>query len=70
MSGNDQISLRTEIHWFGMVYCSLHNLRNYSRIALDRVSGLSPLFMIAGVLLGSVAAFWGLFKMVKQFIKQ
>ena len=39
-------------------------------IALDRVSGLRPLFLIAGVLLGSVAAFWGLFKMVKQFIKQ
>ena len=38
-------------------------------IALDKMSGLSPLFMIAVVLLGSVAAFWGLIKMVKQFIK-
>ncbi len=33
-------------------------------IGLDRVTGLAPLFAIVGVLLGSVAAFWGVYKMV------
>lgn len=32
---------------------------------LDRVSGLSPLFTLLGVLLGTVAAFYGLYKMVR-----
>tara|TARA_A100001037_G_scaffold301294_1_gene330459 strand:+ start:619 stop:819 length:201 start_codon:yes stop_codon:yes gene_type:complete len=38
-------------------------------IGLDRWSGLSPLFTLIGVLTGSIVAFWGLIKMVKQFIK-
>ena len=32
---------------------------------LDKVSGLTPLFTLLGVLLGTVAAFFGLFKMVR-----
>ncbi len=31
---------------------------------LDKVSGLAPLFTLLGVLLGTVAAFYGLYKMV------
>lgn len=33
-------------------------------ILLDRGTGLSPLFAIIGVILGSVAAFWGVYKMI------
>ena len=33
-------------------------------ILLDRVTGLSPLFAIIGVILGSVLAFWGVYKMI------
>ncbi len=33
-------------------------------IWLDRLSGLSPLFTLMGVLLGTVAAFYGLYRMV------
>jgi F0F1-type ATP synthase assembly protein I len=31
---------------------------------LDRLSGLTPLFTLLGVLFGTVAAFYGLYKMV------
>ena len=31
---------------------------------LDRLSGLTPLFTLLGVLIGTVAAFYGLYKMV------
>ena len=34
-------------------------------IWLDRFSGLTPLFTLLGVLLGTVAAFFGLYKMVR-----
>ena len=34
-------------------------------IWLDRLSGLTPLFTLLGVLLGTVAAFYGLYKMVR-----
>ncbi len=34
-------------------------------IWLDRISGLTPLFTLLGVLLGTVAAFYGLYKMVR-----
>jgi F0F1-type ATP synthase assembly protein I len=44
-------------------------LGTVSGVALDKLSGLSPLFMVLGVMVGSIAAFWGLIKMVKQFIK-
>ena len=37
-------------------------------IWLDRISGLTPLFTLLGVLLGTVAAFYGLFKMVRPLI--
>ena len=37
-------------------------------IALDRLSGLTPLFTLLGVLLGTVAAFYGLFKMVRPLL--
>ena len=33
-------------------------------ILLDRATGLSPMFAIIGVILGSVAAFWGVYKMI------
>ncbi len=33
-------------------------------IGLDKVTGLSPLFTLIGVVLGSVAAFWGVYKMI------
>lgn len=33
-------------------------------IWLDRLSGLTPLFTLLGVLFGTVAAFYGLYKMV------
>ena len=38
-------------------------------IMLDRVSGLTPLFTLLGVLLGTVAAFYGLFKMILPLIR-
>jgi F0F1-type ATP synthase assembly protein I len=31
---------------------------------VDRLSGLTPLFTLLGVLIGTVAAFYGLYKMV------
>ena len=34
-------------------------------IFLDRLSGLTPLFTLLGVLFGTVAAFYGLYKMVR-----
>ena len=34
-------------------------------IWLDRISGLTPLFTLLRVLLGTVAAFYGLYKMVR-----
>ena len=37
-------------------------------IWLDRISGLTPLFTLLGVLLGTVAAFFGLYKMVRPLI--
>ena len=33
-------------------------------IGLDKVTGLSPLFTLIGIVLGSVAAFWGVYKMI------
>ena len=33
-------------------------------IVLDRLTGLSPLFAIIGVILGSALAFWGVYKMI------
>ena len=33
-------------------------------IGLDKVTGLTPLFTITGVVLGSIAAFWGVYKMI------
>ena len=37
-------------------------------IWLDRVSGLTPLFTLLGVLIGTVAAFYGLYKMVRPLL--
>lgn len=33
-------------------------------IGMDRLTGLSPLFAIVGVILGSVVAFWGVYRMI------
>ena len=33
-------------------------------IGMDRLTGLSPLFALVGVILGSVLAFWGVYKMI------
>ena len=37
-------------------------------LALDELLGTKPLFMLLGILLGSVVAFWGLFKMVQPLL--
>jgi F0F1-type ATP synthase assembly protein I len=37
-------------------------------LGLDRLSGLTPLFTLLGVLLGTVAAFYGLYKMVRPLL--
>ena len=36
----------------------------FGGIWLDKVSGFTPLFTLLGVLMGTVAAFYGLYKMV------
>ena len=41
-----------------------------SGVAADRMLGLAPLFTIIGVLTGSVVAFWGLYRMVKQIVNK
>ena len=33
-------------------------------IGMDKLTGLSPLFAIVGVILGSIVAFWGVYKMI------
>ncbi len=33
-------------------------------IGLDKAAGTSPWLLLAGVILGSVAAFWGVYKMI------
>ena len=33
-------------------------------IVADRLTGVSPLFTIVGVILGSVIAFWGVYRMI------
>ena len=33
-------------------------------IGLDRAAGTSPWLLLVGVILGSVAAFWGVYKMI------
>ena len=37
-------------------------------VALDRLLGLAPLFTLLGVLFGTVAAFYGLYKMVRPLL--
>ena len=37
-------------------------------ILLDRLLGLAPLFTLLGVLFGTVAAFYGLYKMVRPLL--
>ena len=37
-------------------------------LALDRAVGLTPLFTLVGVVLGSIVAFWGLYKMVQPLL--
>ncbi|MBI2936532.1 MAG: AtpZ/AtpI family protein [Chloroflexi bacterium] len=37
---------------------------------LDRWLGTQPLFILVGVLVGSIVAFYGLYKMVLPFLKQ
>ena len=37
-------------------------------IWLDGLSGLAPLFTLLGVLIGTVAAFYGLYKMVRPLL--
>ena len=37
-------------------------------IALDKLLGLTPLFTLLGVLIGTVAAFYGLFKMIRPLL--
>ena len=37
-------------------------------LKLDKLLGPAPLFMLLGTVLGSVVAFWGLFKMVQPLM--
>ena len=37
-------------------------------LALDGLLETKPLFMLLGILLGSVVAFWGLYKMVQSLM--
>lgn len=37
-------------------------------VALDKLVNLAPLFTLLGVLLGTVAAFYGLYKMVRPLL--
>ncbi|MCH8744688.1 MAG: AtpZ/AtpI family protein [Chloroflexi bacterium] len=37
-------------------------------VLLDKLTGTLPLFTIVGTVLGSVAAFWGMYKMVLPVI--
>ncbi len=37
-------------------------------LGLDRLTGTAPLFTLLGTVLGSIVAFWGLYKMVLPVI--
>ncbi len=37
-------------------------------VFLDKLAGTEPLFILLGIILGSVVAFWGLFKMVQPIL--
>ncbi len=37
-------------------------------LGLDKLVGITPLFTLLGTVLGSVLAFWGLYKMVRPVI--
>ena len=37
-------------------------------LGLDKLAGTIPLFTLLGTLLGSVVAFWGLYKMVQPLL--
>ncbi|PKB83150.1 MAG: hypothetical protein BZY88_02905 [SAR202 cluster bacterium Io17-Chloro-G9] len=37
-------------------------------VGLDKLLGTTPLFILLGTLLGSVVAFWGLYKMVQPIL--
>jgi F0F1-type ATP synthase assembly protein I len=37
-------------------------------VALDKAIGTTPLFLLVGVVLGSIVAFWGLYKMVQPLL--
>ena len=37
-------------------------------LKLDKLLGPAPLFMLLGTVLGSVVAFWGLYKMVQPLL--
>lgn len=37
-------------------------------LALDKLAGTTPLFILLGTVLGSVVAFWGLYKMVQPIL--
>ena len=37
-------------------------------LGLDKLAGTTPLFTLLGTVLGSVAAFWGIYKMVQPLL--
>ncbi len=37
-------------------------------LGLDKVTGTTPLFTLLGTVLGSIVAFWGLYKMVRPVL--
>ncbi len=60
------VALRlTGLGWY-IAFCVVAGIA--SGIALDRVTGLAPLFAIVGVLLGSFLAFYGVYRMIVPII--
>jgi len=56
------IALRlTGLGWY-IAFCVVAGI--VLGIVLDRFTGLSPLFAIVGVILGSAIAFWGVYRMI------
>ena len=37
-------------------------------LGLDKLVGTSPLFMLLGTVLGTISAFWGLYKLVQPIL--
>ena len=56
---------RTGLGWY-IALCIVFGV--VGGLALDGLLETKPLFMLLGILLGSVVAFWGLYKMVQPLM--